>query len=391
MQRNIIDSISNTLLDPANLTSLCKSLKEDFNYSKEDSRRIIYQTTKKVNAKLFPPITAMELIVTENCNLQCTYCFEKSMVRRRNMSIKVAQVAIDLLFDYSQKEEELYVTYFGGEPLLNFALIKSITEYVEKKEEFSNKKVKFSITSNGVLLNGTMAEYLARHKIKVLLSIDGSKISHNLCRVDRKGRGTYEIAIKGLEVLKKVQPWIGVRMTVVPDNVPGLFDDVVELYKLGVNQFIICHVTGIKWPKEDIQSFGLQMRRIKKWYKGKSSKDLRISEFDEEDYESGSFGCQAARNSISVSTNGEISPCSKLLTLNNERLLYKLGDVEYGLINVLNRAELISSSKLRSACNALQIAESYRAGCFADNYEENGDIFQPSIQNHMFSLQNRSM
>ncbi len=390
MKSNIIDGISNTLLNPANLPSFCKSLKEDFNYSSQESRRLIYQVAKKVNEELFPPITAMELMVTENCNLHCTYCFEKGLAKRKNMPIKVAQAAIDLLFDYSQEEKELCITYFGGEPFLNFALIKSVTEYVENKEKSSNKKVKFNITSNGVLLNEPMAEYLAKHAIKVLLSIDGSQMSHNLCRRDRKGCGTYERAIKGLEILKKFQPWIGVRMTVVPDNVQRLFDDVIELRKLGINQFIISHVTGIKWSKEDIESFGLQMKKIKEWYKENTAKDLRISEF-EEDNEPNSFGCHAGRTSISVSTKGEISPCSKLLTLNNEQVLYKLGDVEYGLTNVPNRAELISCSKLRSACNKLHIAENYKAGCFADNYEENGDIFQPSIQNYTFALQNRPM
>jgi uncharacterized protein len=375
MQRDIINEISSTLLDPANLTSFCMSLKEEFNYTPEECRSFIYQVTKQINAKLFPPITALELIVTEDCNLRCAYCFEKDMIGRKKMSLKVAQAAIDLLFDYSQEENDLYITYFGGEPLLNIPLIKSITEYVEKKEELSGKKVEFGMTSNGILLNESMAEYLARHKINVLLSIDGSKLSHDLCRVDKKGRGTFERSMEGLKMLKRFQPWIGTRMTVVPSNVQRLYEDVVELHDLGINQFIICHATGIEWSKEDIESFGSQMRKI----------------LDEEDSGLSFFGCHAARNSISISANGEISPCSKILSLDNKRLIYKLGDVEYGLINVLNRAELVSCSKLRSACNEQQIAECFRGGCFAANYEDNGDIFQPSILDHTFSLQYRSL
>jgi uncharacterized protein len=392
MQRDIINEISSTLLDPANLTSFCMSLKEEFNYTPEECRSFIYQVTKQINAKLFPPITALELIVTEDCNLRCAYCFEKDMIGRKKMSLKVAQAAIDLLFDYSQEENDLYITYFGGEPLLNIPLIKSITEYVEKKEELSGKKVEFGMTSNGILLNESMAEYLARHKINVLLSIDGSKLSHDLCRVDKKGRGTFERSMEGLKMLKRFQPWIGTRMTVVPSNVQRLYEDVVELHDLGINQFIICHATGIEWSKEDIESFGSQMRRISDWYKReKSGQNLKISVLDEEDSGLSFFGCHAARNSISISANGEISPCSKILSLDNKRLIYKLGDVEYGLINVLNRAELVSCSKLRSACNEQQIAECFRGGCFAANYEDNGDIFQPSIQDHVFSLQYRSL
>ena len=84
-----------------------------------------------------------------------------------------------------------------------------------------------------------MVDYFAQHKIKVLFSIDGLESSHNRYRVDKQGKGTFEKAMNGLKIMKKRQPYIGVKMTVMPQNVPDLFDDVVGLYEMRVNHFII--------------------------------------------------------------------------------------------------------------------------------------------------------
>ena len=93
------------------------------------------------------------------------------------------------------------------------------------------------------------------HKIKVLLSIDGLKESHDRFRIDKSGKGTFEQAIQGMQLLKKSQPWIGTKMTVSPQNVPNLYDDVLGLYKLGVNDFVIGHATGMEWSLIDREKF----------------------------------------------------------------------------------------------------------------------------------------
>ncbi|HWQ20881.1 MAG TPA: radical SAM protein [Methanotrichaceae archaeon] len=333
----------------------------------------------------------MELILTEGCNLACSYCFEKEMVGYEKMSQSVARASVDLLFDYSLDEKELHITHFGGEPLLNFPMVQYVTEYAEEKAGLLGKSLELSMTSNGILLDESIANYLADHKISVLLSIDGCESTHNRFRIDRQGRGTFDKVIKGLRVLKRVQPWIGVKMTVMPENVPRLYEDVLGLYDLGVNQFIIGHATGVEWSGEGMNAYGEELRRVAQWYRGESRQDLKIAEFDHLDKASGYFGCRAGRNSISVSANGEISACSKVLSLNNRQLLAKLGDVRHGLTCFRNRAELISCSKLYSACEAQGIEKDFLGGCFASNYSDAHDIFQPSIQEYKFSLLERSI
>jgi len=312
------------------------------------------------------------------------------MLGYKRMPLEIAQAAIDVLFDYSGEEPNLYITHFGGEPTLNFRAIQHVTEYAERKASDCGKTLCFKMTSNGVLFTETMVDYFARHQIGVLLSIDGLAESHNRFRVDKRGRGTFERVLKGLQILKRVQPWVGAKMTVMPQNTARLFDDVVGLYDLGVNQFIIGYATGLKWSKQDMESYADQLGSVYRWYKQTPRHDLRIAEFDETEGDPSFFGCQAGRNSISVAVNGEISPCSKILALNNKEILAKLGDVRYGLTHLHNRFDLVSCLRLRSACEVKGIDQDYQGGCFVENYDDNRDLFEPSVQGYTLSRLTRS-
>jgi len=373
------------------LVPLQCQIEERAGLTQEDARNLVYQVVLQINRKLFPPVTKLELIHTEGCNLACTYCFEKNMLGVRKMSPAIAQAAIDLLFDYAGEAPDLTITHFGGEPTLNFPAIQAATEYAEAKAARHGKSLIFDLTSNGVLITEEMAAYFAGHHIMVLLSVDGLEPTHDRFRRDRGGHGTFERAMRGFRILKRTQGWVGVKMTVMPENVRRLFEDVTGLYALGVNQFIIGHATGIMWPAEEMRVYSEQLARVSQWYSETPRDDLRIAEFESEGQEdSAYFGCQAGRNSMTAAVNGEISPCSKVLALNNKELLAKLGDVRYGLTHLRNRHDLVSCSQLRTACDARGITEDFRGGCFATNHEENGNLFLPSMQEHTFNVLKRS-
>jgi uncharacterized protein len=171
---NLIEDIHRVLLsNRPDLAQLEASLERDVNLPSEDARRFIYKLVAELNATLFPPITHIELIHTEGCNLACGYCFEKNMLGYKRMPLNIAQAAIDLLFTYSYNEPHLSITHFGGEPTLNFAAIRNVTEYTEQKATISGKSITFNMTSNGVLFTEPMVYYFAQHKIMVLLSVDG--------------------------------------------------------------------------------------------------------------------------------------------------------------------------------------------------------------------------
>lgn len=391
MPTNLTEEIGSALLlDSPDISQLTTKLEKDLNISSEDACTLIYDVVMQLNAAIFPPLTQLELILTEGCNLACTYCFEKNMLGYKKMPLEIARLGVDLLFNYSQDEKDLYITHFGGEPTLNFPAIQYVTEYAEQKALSHEKSVHFDMTSNGSLLTEKMTEYFAHHRIGVLLSIDGLEATHNRFRVDKRGHGTFERVIKGLEILKRTQQWIAVKMTVMPENVTRLFDDVIGLYEIGVNQFTVGYATGIKWSREDMESYGDQLEKLFKWYKQTPRQDLKFTQFDDVITDANFFGCQAGRNSIAVAVNGEISSCSKVLALNNKQLLAKLGDVSYGLTHLRNRYDLVSCSQLYSACEAQGIADDYQGGCFVENYDDNNDLFQPSIQGYTFSKLKRA-
>lgn len=379
------------LLDEPDPVGLCDDIADRCASSPEEIRSIVRRVVDASNAETFPAITHIELTHTEGCNLACTYCFEKEMLGCRRMPLEIAKAAVDLLFDYSRDEATVFVTHFGGEPMLSFNAVQAVTEYAEEQAVNRGKAVEFDMTTNGILLTEDNVDYLALHKIKVLLSIDGLSTSHDRYRIDKRGSGTFERVMTGMGNLKKVQPWIGAKLTVMPANVPRLLEDVVGLHKMGVNQFVIGHATDVKWTRECIRAYGKQMKRVYRWYSENKGPNLRIFDFEEQNQTAGFFGCQAGRNSIAVSVNGEISSCSKVLALDNKNLVSKLGDVQFGLTHLRNRGELVGCTRLAANCRKHGIESEYQGGCFASNYSDHGDLFAPNIDDHEFSIIQRSL
>lgn len=372
---------SDSLIELVCQTALC---------SREDARDVIYDAAAQINAALFPPLTQMELVLTEGCNLACTYCFEKEMIGYRNMPFEVAKNAVDLLFLYSRNEPNIDIAYFGGEPTLRFETIKAVTEYARNRSDAAGKRIGLNITTNGVLLTDEIASYCAEQDIRILLSIDGLEVAHDRYRRDRQGRGTFTRVMEGMRILKRYQPWIGIKMTIMPENIEHLVDDVRLLHEMGVNQFIIGHVTGVDWPDNQILAYAQAMGNLDCWYRREKDQDLRIDDLEYMDSKSAYFGCQAGRSSISVSVDGQVSPCSKMLALNNRNLLGRLGDVWCGLTNLKNRADLVGCERLKGACKDKGIASDYQGGCFVSNYYETGDLLFPSMKEYQLQcIQNQ--
>lgn len=378
------------LLECPHPDELRRAIMDDCRLPLNEAEKVLYELVKELNRRFFPPVTELEVIHTEGCNLACTYCFERNMLGIRRMSPEVARAAVDLMLDYSFDERDVSITHFGGEPTLNFAGIQLVTEYAEQKANSLKKLVRFNTTTNGLLLDEAMVAYFAQHEIRVLLSIDGLEQSHDSYRVDRKGRGTFRRVLEAMNMLKRVQPWIGVKMTVMPQNVGRLAEDVRGLYELGVNQFVIGHATGVGWDADAMNCYGQQLERLSQWYRHGGHADLRIDDFEGGDNSDNYFGCPAGRSSIAVSVTGEVSPCSKIMGLNSKELIGKLGDVNLGLFHVRNRSDIVGCARLKSACEEENIAASFQGGCFAVNVQERGDLFKPSLQQHALSLVRRA-
>jgi len=337
-----------------------------------------------LSSRRLPPIREIELILTRNCDHRCDYCFVEGKEGESRMDEETALRAVDFLFTLSRGADALKILFFGGEPLLEFELIKKITEYARLKADDENREVRFDMTTNGTLIDEEKAAFLASHRIRVLLSIDGNRSTHDRHRITRDGSSSYEKIAAGIELMKKYQPWLGTRMTVHPDSAGDISANVRHLADLGISQFLIGPATGIEWSDGALDTYRDEMIAVARWLKGEldRGRDLRVTPLEDNLRTLGGkrhiWGCRAGRHRVAVDEKGEIYPCSKMKGVDGSRGIYRLGSLAGGLDEIFNRCILCDLIPVdREKCAACEEADSCPGGCYATNYQATGSIFSP--------------
>ncbi len=144
------------------------------------------------------PVKAMCLNIAHDCNLRCKYCFASTGdfgKGRKLMTFETGKKAIDFLLEKSLDRKNLELDFFGGEPLMNFDVVKQIVEYARSREAEYGKKFRFTITTNGVLLDDDKIDFINREMSNVVLSIDGRKEVNDRMRPFRGGQGSYDTIV----------------------------------------------------------------------------------------------------------------------------------------------------------------------------------------------------
>ncbi|MCD4665435.1 MAG: radical SAM protein [Bacteroidales bacterium] len=332
----------------------------------------------------FGPFSKIELFLTENCNLNCSYCFVKKK-QNRAMRIETAKDAINFLVFYSGPVKNLSVTFFGGEPLLEFDLICEVIKYCNSIEHITKfKKINFAITTNGTLINEDVMKRL-NGKVNLLLSLDGDKETHDKYRIDNSGSGSYERIISNIDIIKKYQPWLGTRMTVLPTTVNKLFENVLHLYDLGINQFLIGLSIEDEWDSNKLKIYENELKKIGSFYLKKKHyrKPFRMTFFEDNinknNHYQNRWGCRAGKSSITVDINGNIFPCSKFIGLEKYNCPeLKLGTIYEGITNIKlsNNMNKMTNENYVNCLNCKE-KDCCSGGCPADNYFENRNIYLP--------------
>lgn len=161
--------------------------------------------------KLNSSMEQMILEVTEQCNLRCKYCIyhpshpEFRSFGKKNMSKEVAFESIDYFLQHSFKSEEVMVTFYGGEPLINFQLIKEVVEYSKKEAEKKRRNILFGLTTNGTLIDEQIADFLVKNDFNIVLSVDGSEKMHNENRIYPNGKGSFRDTLQGMRKIIKAR------------------------------------------------------------------------------------------------------------------------------------------------------------------------------------------
>ena len=188
-------------------------------------------------------VKALCLHIAHDCNLACRYCFAEEGEyhgRRALMSFEVGKKALDFLIANSGSRKNLEVDFFGGEPLMNWQVVKDLVAYGREQEKLHNKKFRFTLTTNGVLLNDEVMEFCNKEMGNVVLSVDGRKEVHDYMRPFRKGAGSYDLIIPKFQKFaeSRNQDKYYVRGTFTHHNL-DFSKDVLHLADLGFKQISV--------------------------------------------------------------------------------------------------------------------------------------------------------
>ena len=238
-------------------------------YSEEEIREAVEEVSQlKKEGSLFTPDTyeaplidfkkrptvvkALCLHIAHDCNLACRYCFAEEGEyhgRRALMSYETGKAALDFLIANSGSRRNLEVDFFGGEPLMNFEVVKQLVAYGREQEKLHDKHFRFTLTTNGVLLNDDIMEFANREMDNVVLSIDGRKEVHDHMRPFRKGAGSYDLIVPKFQQFaeSRHQDKYYVRGTFTHYNL-DFSEDVLHLADLGFKQISVEPV--VAEPKE---------------------------------------------------------------------------------------------------------------------------------------------
>jgi uncharacterized protein len=211
-------------------------------------------------------------------------------------------------------------------------------------------------------------------------------VDHDRYRKFADGRGTFQPLVEKLDLLKRYQPWQGVKMSLMPDTVSRLRESVEYLHGLGINQFVLGHVHGVEWNAADLETYEHSLINLCELYLEKKSRraPFRITLFEEGEpgkaRRYNQWGCGAGRGRLCVNSQGDLYGCSKLATICGSREgVLPLGNVFHGITRYDNRRLLIDPTlRRRSKCAPCTLKYACPGGCPAINFAETGDIYRSS-------------
>lgn len=206
-------------------------------------------------------VKALCLHIAHDCNLACQYCFAEEGEyhgRRALMSFEVGKKALDFLVANSGSRKNLEVDFFGGEPLMNWQVVKDLVAYGRSLEEPNNKKFRFTLTTNGVLLNDDILEFANREMGNIVLSIDGRKEVHDKMRPHRGGQGSYDEIVPKFQKVAESRNQMNyyVRGTFTHNNL-DFSKDVLHLADLGFKQISVEPVVAA-----DTESYAIRQEDV---------------------------------------------------------------------------------------------------------------------------------
>ena len=332
-------------------------------------------------------IKALCMHIAHTCNLNCAYCFAsqgKYHGDRAMMSFEVGKQAFDFLIANSGTRRNLEVDFFGGEPLMNFDVVKELVAYARSIEKDHGKNFRFTLTTNGVLIDDDVIDFANKEMSNVVLSLDGRKEVHDRFRVDYNGKGSWEKIVPKFQKLVDAREGKNyyMRGTFTHHN-PDFLEDIKEMLSLGFKELsmepVVCaaddpsaltdeDIAVVMKQYEDLAELMLKKHKEGDGFtfyhymidlKGGPCIYKRIS------------GCGSGTEYMAVTPWGDLYPCHQFV--GEEK--YKLGDVWNGITNTEIQDEFAQCNVYtREECRKCWARLYCSGGCAANAYHATGSV-----------------
>ena len=341
----------------------------------------------KLKAKTGGVVKALCLHIAHTCNLNCSYCFAsqgKYHGERAVMSFEVGTRALDFLVENSGTRRNLEVDFFGGEPLMNFQVVKDLVAYARSIEKEKGKNFRFTLTTNGLLIDDDVIEFANRECHNVVLSLDGRKEIHDRFRVDYAGNGSFDRIVPKFQKLVESRGGKGyyMRGTFTHAN-PDFLKDIQVMLDLGFTELsmepVVCaagdpaeltdeDMVIVKEQYEKLAALMLERDKAGKPFTfyhymidltGGPCIYKRIS------------GCGSGTEYMAVTPWGDLYPCHQFV--GDEK--FKLGDIYNGVDNTAIQEEFRSCNVYaREECRDCWAKLYCSGGCAANAYHSTGSV-----------------
>ena len=332
-------------------------------------------------------VKALCLHIAHDCNLACKYCFAEEGEyhgRRALMSYEVGKKALDFLIANSGSRHNLEVDFFGGEPLMNWQVVKDLVAYGREQEKIHDKHFRFTVTTNGVLLNDEIQEFVNKEMDNVVLSLDGRKEINDQMRPFRNGKGSYDLIVPKFQKLaeSRHQEKYYIRGTFTRNNL-DFSEDILHFASLGFKQISIEPVVG-----EETDPYAIQKEDLPKIFEEYDKLARIIVERQREgkgfnffhfmiDLEGGPCvskrlsGCGSGTEYLAVTPWGDLYPCHQFV--GDEDFL--MGNVDEGIHHPEIADEFRGLSVYSKEDCRHCFARFYcSGGCMANSYKFHGSL-----------------
>lgn len=348
----------------------------------------IYQSYVTDFKKRETVVKALCLHIAHDCNLGCKYCFAEEGEyhgRRALMSYEVGKKALDFLIANSGSRRNLEVDFFGGEPLMNWEVVKQLVEYGRSVEEAHNKRFRFTLTTNGMLLNDEIMDFCNREMSNVVLSLDGRKDVNDFMRPTRNGRGSsYDIIVPKFQKFAKSRAGKDyyVRGTFTRNNL-DFSEDVKHFADLGFDQMSIEPVVSapeepysireedLPGILEEYDKLAVEYIKRKKEGRGFNFFHFMIDLNQGPCVAKRLSGCGSGTEYLAVTPWGDFYPCHQFV--GQEEFL--MGNVDTGIVNTAIRDEFkLCNVYAKDKCRECFARFYCSGGCAANSYNFHGCI-----------------